>query len=521
MMKTRSKFQFILYSLIALICISFTAAAADTPPADSGSDFGHAKQGQVKPGKAKEISPRELDALDNKLSEALLLYYDGRYGEALPIFNEIASKVETMDIMWWIGTSAMNTGNLNLAIKKFEQMLAIDPQLHRVRLELAAVYFQLGKYKEARKELETVKASQPPAEVAANIERLTAAMDAATRKLRWSVRASFGVQWDDNVSAGPDNRLVNVNGGTLTLSQSAAKQGDTGYVTNLGGNILYSFGERQLGPAWNTDLTYYSILYSKYSQFNYALLDATTGPWWVGRNFIVKVPVGYSIQYFGNAALASMTSTQRDNQNQGYLTPSEWAKTNATLAQDNSLTKLSYIGHIDPSAEYFFGQYFSLKGTFIYSRETYAPRWSQDAMSWNNENQFDNQTRRWEFNPNIYLFNRQHILSFTGGLAVSDADARINCYDDHYYAVSYFMRFPTKTEAFFKFQRDYKDYKDKAPLYSNWRYDQKNVYTAVVSQNFLEHFFASFAFNYIQNDSNTSIYAFDKRTYTLSVGAYF
>ena len=260
-MKTRSKFPLILYSLITFIFISFPVAAAEAPSAERATDFGSTRQDQGKPEKAKALSPRELDALDTRLAEALLLYYDGRFGEALPIFNEIASKVETMDLMWWIGTSAMNSGNLNLAIGKFQQMLAVDPKLHRVRLELAAVYFQLGKYKEARQELETVKASQPPPEVTANIDKLMAAIDTATRKLRWSVRASFGVQWDDNVSAGPDSRLVNVNGGTLTLSQSSAKQGDTGYVTNLGGNILYSFGRKatRSGLEYGPELLQHSL----------------------------------------------------------------------------------------------------------------------------------------------------------------------------------------------------------------------------------------------------------------------
>jgi tetratricopeptide (TPR) repeat protein len=520
-MKYCSKLLPFLYFLTVLILFTFSSAAAESTPAESATGVGSAQQDQEKLEKLRKASPGKLDALDSKLAEALLLYYDGRYGQALPIFNEIASEVETTDLMWWIGTSAMNTGDLNLAVKKFQQMLSVDPKLNRVRLELAAAYFQLGKYKEARKELETVSATQPPQEVKANIDKLLAAIDEATKKLRWSVRASLGVQWDDNASAGPDSRLINVNGGTITLAQSSAKLGDTAYVTNAGGNIIYSFGERQLGLAWNTDLNYYSLLYSKYSQFNYAMIDTTTGPWWVGRNFIVKVPVGYTIQYYGNAALESMTTAQRDNQNQGYLTPGEWAKTNASLALDNSLSKLSYIGHIDPNVEYFFGRYLSLKGTFGYSRETYAPRWSQDSLSWNTENQFDNDTRRWEINPNIFFFNRQHILSFMGGYAKSDADARINTFDDHYYAVSYFMKFPTKTEVFLKFQRDYRDFKDKAPLYTDWRYDQKNIYTAVVSQNFLNHYFAAFAFNYIHNDSNTGIYSFDKRTYTFSIGAYF
>jgi tetratricopeptide (TPR) repeat protein len=521
-MERSSKLLSVIHFLTILIFLVFSTAAAQVSAAESTSGAGTVRQDQEKLDKLRKAAPKKIDALDDKLAEALLLYYDGRYGKALPIFNEIAAQVETMDLMWWIGTSAMYTGDLKLAVKKFQQMLTLDPKLSRVRLELAAAYFQLGKYKEAQKELEIVSATKPPPEVQANIDKLLAAINEASRRLHWSVRAALGVQWDDNVSAGPDNRLVNTGGGgTITLAQSAAKLGDTGYVTNLGGNVIYSFGERQLGPAWNTDLSYYSILYSKHSQFNYAMLDTSTGPWWVGRSFIVKVPVGYTIQYFGDAALSSMTTAQRDNQNQGYLTPGQWAKTNFSLAQDNSLTRLSYIGHIDPSIEYFFGKYFSLRGTFGYSRETYAPKWSQDSLSWNDQNQFDNQTRRWEISPNIFLFNRQHILSFTGGYAVSDADARINSYDDHYYTISYFMRFPTKTEVFLRFQRNYKDYKDKAPLFSDWRYDQKNIYTAVVSQNFLGHYFASFAFNYIQNDSNTGIYAFDKRTYTFSIGAYF
>jgi len=45
------------------------------------------------------MSPEEAEALDRSLAEALTLYYDGKYGQALPMFNAIASKVETMDIM--------------------------------------------------------------------------------------------------------------------------------------------------------------------------------------------------------------------------------------------------------------------------------------------------------------------------------------------------------------------------------------------------------------------------------------
>ncbi len=150
--------------------------------AQSASGAGSAKKDRQTIERFRKKSPQKIDELDSKLAEALMLYYDGRYGKALPIFNQIGTEIQTTDIMWWIGTSAMNTGNLDLAVQKFKQMLEIDPNLPRVRLELAATYFQMGKYKEARQELATVKASKPPEEVVKNIDRLLATIDEATKK---------------------------------------------------------------------------------------------------------------------------------------------------------------------------------------------------------------------------------------------------------------------------------------------------------------------------------------------------
>lgn len=490
--------------------------------AKSASGAGSARKDLQTIQKFRRTSPGKIDALDSKLAEALMLYYDGRYGQALPIFNQISAEVQTTDIMWWIGTSAMNTGNLDLAVQKFKQMLEVDPNLPRVRLELAATYFQMGKYKEARQELATVKASKPPEEVVKNIDRLLATIDEATKKLSWNLRVSFGIQSDNNVSAGASNPVIHTDIGPLTLMQDSRRVSDTGYVTNLGANVLYKFLESPTGPAWNTTFDYYSVMYNKYSQYDYLMLDFTTGPWWIGRNFVAKLPVGYMIQYFGDADKDSFTTSQwSSSQVSGYLTPSEWVKRNFSLGQDNSMNRLSYITHIDPSFEYFFNQYFSLKGAFTYIRETYAKKWSMDTKTFTDQNQFDQQTRRYEITPNFYLFNRQHILSFTGGYENSDADARINTFDNKYYAVSYFMRFPTNTELFLKFQRNYKNYKDIPIMYTYDRYDTRNMYTAVLSQNFLKHYFASIAYTYIDNSSNASIYSYDKRTVTFSIGAYF
>jgi tetratricopeptide (TPR) repeat protein len=420
------------------------------------------------------MTPEEIEALDTKLAEALTLYYDGKFGQALPIFNEIASKVETMDVMWWIGTSAMKSGQLRTAVEKFKKMLVIDPQLHRVRLELAAAYFELGRSEEAKRELETVKAARPPEEVMKNIDRLLAAIEESTRKIFWNVRFSQGIQWDTNISAGPDKKDLAVSGGTLTLDNESKKLSDTASITNFGANLLYDIGDKQ-GLMWNTALEFYNSAYFNHGKFNYLMTDINTGPWWVGRQDIIKVPVGYTLQDFGSE-------------------------------------RLSYIFHVNPSYEHFFGQYFSLRGAFTYSREGFADV-SNEAL--------DNTTRRYEIGPNFYFFNRQHIISLSAGYENIDARERRFTYESPFYGISYLTRFATNTEIFLRYQWAEKDYKAKPLLYNEDRIDRRHTFTAVLSQGFYKYFFASVAFNYIDNYSNTELYTFDKKTYTVSLGCYF
>ena len=65
--------------------------------------------------KLHRMTPEQIEALDKKLAEALTLYYDRKFAGALPVFKRIAAEVETMDIMFWLGTSAMKVGEIGRA----------------------------------------------------------------------------------------------------------------------------------------------------------------------------------------------------------------------------------------------------------------------------------------------------------------------------------------------------------------------------------------------------------------------
>jgi tetratricopeptide (TPR) repeat protein len=469
-------FTFVILVLIAAPVHSQSPATAqpslDAARPSGDLDFRTANQEAIE--KLRQMPAEKIAGIDEKLAEALTLYYDGKFAQALPIFNMIAADVETMDIMWWLGTSAMNVGETKLAIEKFQKMLAIDPKLHRVRLEMAAAYFQLKQYDQARQEAELVKQARPPEAVLKNIDRLLAAIEESTKTLFWNVRFSQGIQWDSNISSGPDQKALSVTGGTLTLDDSATKISDWASIENFSGNVLYDFGEKQ-GFMWNTTTDIYNQFYFRNSKYNYTLGDLSTGLWWVGPNDIVKLPLGLSKQELGNEPLST-------------------------------------IYHFRPSWEHYFTPYFSLKALYSYSKERFMDLTNQDQ---------NNVTSRYELTPSFFLLDRRHIVSVSLGRERASAEARRFSYTAPYGAISYYTRFPTKTDLFFRYQFGMRDYKAAPILYNEERVDRRHSFSAVVSQEFMKHLFASLSYNYIENLSNLELFTFRKQTYTLSMGFYF
>jgi hypothetical protein len=173
---------------------------------------------------------------------------------------------------------------------------------------------------------------------------------------------------------------------------------------------------------------------------------------------------------------------------------------------------LARVWHVDPNYEYYFNQYFSLKGLYSYSTSDYYSS-ANSAL--------DNRKNRYELTSSFYLADRRHIVSATAGYEHHNADADRFTYDAPYRALSYFANFQTNTEFFIRCQSIRKDYDERPLLYNKDRKDKRHSFTVVLSQGFLKYFFASFSFSYTDNDSNCKLYDFDKRTYTISTGCRF
>ncbi len=122
----------ILMVLVLFFAISGTLAQFPSSEKDQNQAFknsGYTKGNEEAIEILHRMSPEEISRLDQKLAKALVDYYDGKYASALPIFLEVAETVETMDLRFWIGVSAMHMGKIDLSVEKFQSMLAVDPDL--------------------------------------------------------------------------------------------------------------------------------------------------------------------------------------------------------------------------------------------------------------------------------------------------------------------------------------------------------------------------------------------------------
>jgi len=463
--------------VVFFVIFTMGSVSAQTQPASNPDDSnkdryvgdsGSMKENEAAVRKLDRMSAAEIEALDKKLSQALEWFYDQKYARAYPVFQEIAEKADTMDVMFWLGTSALAVGEDQVAIQNFTKMLSIDPGLHHIRIELAKAYLAAGQKAKALQELTKVKAASPPPAILKRIEQLTAKIEASEKKYRWNLRLSQGIMYDDNINSSAGRREHKVRTGTIAGIQQLE---DWASVTTINGNILYDIGAKK-GLLWNTTGLFYNKSYFDHSEFNLMRMDFTTGPWWQFDRSVFRLPVGYTEIRFGN-------------------------------------DELGHTFHVDPSYQYNFCRYFSLRGLYSFSNNNYYDG-SRSGL--------ENHYHRFELRPIFFLFKRRHMIAPYAGHSNLNADEGKYSFDGPHYGLSYFGKFPTRTELLLNYRRTHKHYDSKAlPLYNRRRTDRQNIFSASVKQGLFGNFSTSFLFNYIDNDSNLELYNYHRSMYTLSV----
>lgn len=209
--------------------------------------------------------------------------------------KEYINKNYDNQMLFLLGTTSKQIGNFEKSIKYFEELIERDPKALRVKLDLAAAYYQVGNLDKAKELLLQVKATQPPQKVGDNIDSFLAVIDKGIPKL-WSVNFGIGYQYDSNVNAGPDTNTVLMYGLPFTLNEDAKGNSDTALKYNFGFNHLQKIDGFAIQSSISASVTDYKDLNSLDTQ----LLSISTGPTFRNGKFVYSIPLIANVQKVGH-----------------------------------------------------------------------------------------------------------------------------------------------------------------------------------------------------------------------------
>ncbi len=198
------------------------------------------------------------------------------YELLLPHESERAGDVE---YDYLLGIAANDADEAERAVFALERVLALQPQNHLARAEIARAYLALGERDAARREFETVRGQPIPEAAKASIERFLAAIRAAeTTRVEGFVE--FGAGYDSNVNAATSAAQVALplfGGAIATLDPLTTRRGDSFGALTGGINVTHKLAETWalVGNASGS-----ARLHPHEDQFDQMTLDASLGARW-------------------------------------------------------------------------------------------------------------------------------------------------------------------------------------------------------------------------------------------------
>ena len=276
------------------------------------------------------------------------------------------------DLDFLHGTIAAKRGDWETAIARFRAMLARDPELPRVRLDLALTYFQARQDGSAAYHFRQALGddSLPPAARA----RALAFLDAIRRRRSWSLNGGIALVPDDNINAATSARLVQLFGLPAQLSEDARQTSGVGVSAFVSGGY-----EARLSPdmRFRINAGLYTRTYEE-NQFNDRTLTLRAGPRFIFEDFDLRPEVTGRFRELGGETYSRAAGLSLSSD---WLMAPAW-RLNAGVTAER-ISYESFLGEgrnygVQLGVSHAFGRATLLRADTSFRRETV----SREAYSW-------------------------------------------------------------------------------------------------------------------------------------------
>jgi tetratricopeptide (TPR) repeat protein len=225
---------------------------------------------------------------------AALLVQGGKLAEAKRVLAAQLEKApDDPQALFLSGLVAVAEKDYDKAIEQFRHILVLEPDVERVRLELARAFFLAGDYTNAERQFRFARAGNLPDEVKANIDTYLANI---ALQRRWQYRFALAVAPDTNVNGGTGVRQVTIYGLPFELSSDARGTSGVGLTLDTGGEwspFLTDNIKARIGA---------DVHRNEYSggKFDDMTLSAYAGPEWLAAKWDISLLGLWSRRWYGN-----------------------------------------------------------------------------------------------------------------------------------------------------------------------------------------------------------------------------
>ena len=186
----------------------------------------------AEPAEAIEQPPAAAPEISD-LAAGRLLMQAGRFEDALAFLEQArpADEDEAIERRFLLGAVYMRLGRPREAAEQYEAILAIRPDLTRVRLELARAHYAAGQDDKAKHHFQLSLGGELPSSVESVVEGFLNAIDA---RKRWSAYVSLAALPETNAVRRTDRETVQIGGATFRLNEDAREASGVGAQISAG-----------------------------------------------------------------------------------------------------------------------------------------------------------------------------------------------------------------------------------------------------------------------------------------------
>ena len=239
-----------------------------------------------------EAEAKKLAEVEAPFLEALALFRKKAYEPAYERFIKLYfERKESIPVAFYTGRSAFETKRYEIAAGAYQQVLSIEPDHQRAKLELARTYFVMGLHQEAKALFEEVgRGDMLPDEVRKNIGAYLDAIEDLQKRHHFSGQLIAGLGQDSNVNQGNDYIVRGLD--ELGFTPGNPARSDS-FVSLASFNThRYDFGNPGFWQ-WQSDLLIFTNQYSAETQNSLMLAGLQTGPSGEVAGGRLKLPIGY------------------------------------------------------------------------------------------------------------------------------------------------------------------------------------------------------------------------------------